>query len=115
MLEAEDKFFCNGPAEGAQVWITDWVVVNHICAGLMSEVLCSKKEMLEAEDKFFCDACQGLQEAHKWLRVQQYPPILCCHLKRFKYDERQDRHAAQESLSCRALDTDWRLGHISMQ
>ena len=65
----------------------------------LTQVGCSEIETLDAEDKFFCDACQGLQEAQKWLRVQQFPPIFCCHLKRFKYVEELDRWDAGAASS----------------
>lgn len=52
---------------------------------------CSSTETLNAEDKFFCDACSGLQEAQKRFKIKVLPPILCLHLKRFKYIEQYDR------------------------
>ncbi|KAK9845683.1 hypothetical protein WJX84_010743, partial [Apatococcus fuscideae] len=51
----------------------------------------SSTETLNAEDKFFCDACSGLQEAQKRFKIKVLPPILCLHLKRFKYIEQYDR------------------------
>lgn len=53
----------------------------------------SSTETLNAEDKFFCDACSGLQEAQKRFKIKVLPPVLCLHLKRFKYIEQYDRCA----------------------
>ncbi|KAI3437589.1 hypothetical protein D9Q98_000042 [Chlorella vulgaris] len=47
----------------------------------------SSTETLDAEDKFFCDQCGCLQEAQKRMRLARLPPVLCLHLKRFKYME----------------------------
>ena len=44
-------------------------------------------ETLDGTDKFSCDECGCKQEAHKSMRVAALPPILCLHLKRFKYVE----------------------------
>ncbi|GAB4813530.1 hypothetical protein N2152v2_000576 [Parachlorella kessleri] len=51
----------------------------------------SSTETLNAEDKFFCDSCGCLQEAQKRMRLKQLPPVLCLHLKRFKYIEQLGR------------------------
>ena len=57
-----------------------------------TSLLCrSATETLDAEDKFFCDACRGLQEAQKAMRIKALPRVLCLHLKRFKYIEQLDR------------------------
>ena len=56
-------------------------------------MLRSATETLDAEDKFFCDACGGLQEAQKWMKIKALPRVLCLHLKRFKYIEQLDRRA----------------------
>lgn len=47
----------------------------------------SSTETLEGEDKFSCDACGCKQEAEKRMRIAALPPVLCLHLKRFKYVE----------------------------
>jgi ubiquitin carboxyl-terminal hydrolase 12/46 len=47
----------------------------------------SSKETLDGSDKFSCDQCSCKQEAQRHLRVAALPPILCLHLKRFKYVE----------------------------
>ena len=44
---------------------------------------------LDGADKFSCDACGCKQEAQKRMRVAALPPVLCLHLKRFKYTEQQ--------------------------
>jgi ubiquitin C-terminal hydrolase len=44
-------------------------------------------ETLAGPDKFFCDGCGCPQEAARRLRVAAAPPVLCLHLKRFKYVE----------------------------
>ncbi|KAJ3195854.1 hypothetical protein HK101_010832 [Irineochytrium annulatum] len=51
----------------------------------VSETLCQK-------DKFFCDQCCSLQEAEKRMKIKRLPSILALHLKRFKYQERLQRH-----------------------
>ncbi|KDD73046.1 ubiquitin carboxyl-terminal hydrolase, partial [Helicosporidium sp. ATCC 50920] len=48
-------------------------------------------EMLQGGDKFFCDHCGSLQEAYRRMRILQAPPVLCLHLKRFKYVESAGR------------------------
>lgn len=60
---------------------------------------CSSTETLNAEDKFFCDACSGLQEAQKRFKIKVLPPVLCLHLKRFKYIEQYDRCALCSAFS----------------
>ncbi|TIA72901.1 hypothetical protein E3P91_01753 [Wallemia ichthyophaga] len=52
----------------------------------------STREMLCQKNKFFCDGCGGLQEAEKWMRIKKLPNILALHLKRFKYQEEQNRY-----------------------
>ncbi|TIA91565.1 hypothetical protein E3P99_00987 [Wallemia hederae] len=52
----------------------------------------STREMLCQKNKFFCDSCGGLQEAEKWMRIKKLPNILALHLKRFKYQEEQNRY-----------------------
>jgi ubiquitin carboxyl-terminal hydrolase 12/46 len=47
----------------------------------------SSNETLDAADKFSCDACACKQEAQKRMRIAKLPPVLCLHLKRFKYVE----------------------------
>ena len=47
----------------------------------------SSTETLGGADKFSCDACGCKQEAEKRMRVASLPPVLCLHLKRFKYVE----------------------------
>lgn len=51
----------------------------------------SSTETLDADDKFHCDKCGCLQEAQKRMRLAQLPPVLCLHLKRFKYIESMGR------------------------
>ncbi|CAL5224372.1 g7047 [Coccomyxa viridis] len=51
----------------------------------------SATEALDGDDKFFCDACKGLQDAQKRMKIKALPHVLCLHLKRFKYIEQQDR------------------------
>lgn len=47
----------------------------------------SSNETLDGADKFSCDECGCKQEAQKRMRVALLPPVLCLHLKRFKYVE----------------------------
>jgi len=47
----------------------------------------SSNETLDGADKFSCDECGCKQEAQKRMRVSSLPPVLCLHLKRFKYVE----------------------------
>ncbi|KAF8640896.1 hypothetical protein AX17_000544 [Amanita inopinata Kibby_2008] len=47
----------------------------------------SASEMLSQRNKFFCDACCGLQEAEKRMKIKKLPNVLALHLKRFKYQE----------------------------
>ncbi|EJD54367.1 cysteine proteinase, partial [Auricularia subglabra TFB-10046 SS5] len=47
----------------------------------------SASEMLCQRNKFFCDACCGLQEAEKRMKIKKLPNVLALHLKRFKYQE----------------------------
>lgn len=47
----------------------------------------SASEMLCQRNKFSCDACSGLQEAEKRMKVKKLPNVLALHLKRFKYQE----------------------------
>ena len=54
-------------------------------------MVCSATEPLDGDDKFFCDACKGLQDAQKRMKIKVLPRVLCLHLKRFKYIEQQDR------------------------
>ena len=56
-------------------------------------------EELNGEDRFFCDACKGLQDAERTMKIKALPRVLCLHLKRFKYIEQQDRWALQLSHS----------------
>ena len=75
-------------------------VLHHACLrhaqGLSGCVCaCSEMEELNGEDRFFCDACQGLQDAERTMKIQALPCVLCLHLKRFKYIEQQDRWAPQ--------------------
>ena len=58
---------------------------------------CSEMEELNGEDRFFCDACKGLQDAERTMKIKALPRVLCLHLKRFKYIEQQDRCAPQPS------------------
>ena len=44
-------------------------------------------ELLNSDNKFYCDSCRSLQEAKRSLQPQHPPPVLCIHLKRFKYLE----------------------------
>ena len=56
--------------------------------------VCSGMEELNGEDRFFCDACKGLQDAERTMKIKALPRVLCLHLKRFKYIEQQDRWAS---------------------
>ena len=47
----------------------------------------SEEEMLCERNKFHCDACGGLQEAEKRMKIKRLPRVLALHLKRFKYTE----------------------------
>ncbi|KAF9011099.1 hypothetical protein BDQ17DRAFT_1175840, partial [Cyathus striatus] len=47
----------------------------------------SASEMLCRGNKFSCDACGGLQEAEKRMKIKKLPNVLALHLKRFKYQE----------------------------
>lgn len=51
----------------------------------------SDDEMLCERNKFHCDACGGLQEAEKRMKVKRLPRVLTLHLKRFKYTEDYSR------------------------
>ena len=48
--------------------------------------------MLCQRNKFFCDACCGLQEAEKRMKIKHSPNILALHLKRFKYQEELQKY-----------------------
>lgn len=50
----------------------------------------SASEVLNGRNKFYCDICQGLQEAHKRMKVRVAPEVLTLHLKRFKYSEQHN-------------------------
>ncbi|KAI9302936.1 hypothetical protein BJ944DRAFT_269165 [Cunninghamella echinulata] len=50
-----------------------------------SETLCHK-------NKYFCDACCGLQEAERRMKIKKLPNILALHLKRFKYQEQLQKY-----------------------
>ncbi|RKO95345.1 cysteine proteinase, partial [Caulochytrium protostelioides] len=52
----------------------------------------SEAETLSHKNKFFCDVCNSLQEAEKRMMIKRLPNILALHLKRFKYEERLQRH-----------------------
>lgn len=58
----------------------------------------SATEALDGDDKFFCDACKGLQDAQKRMKIKALPHVLCLHLKRFKYIEQQDRCCRRTTL-----------------
>ena len=58
---------------------------------MVSVAVRSATEALDGDDKFFCDACKGLQDAQKRMKIKVLPHVLCLHLKRFKYIEQQDR------------------------
>ena len=47
----------------------------------------SSTETLDGGDKFSCDQCGCKQEAQRRMRVASLPPVLCLHLKRFKFIE----------------------------
>ncbi|KAL7266912.1 hypothetical protein RUND412_010522 [Rhizina undulata] len=51
----------------------------------------SASEMLCERNKFHCDACGGLQEAEKRMKIKRLPKVLALHLKRFKYMEHLGR------------------------
>jgi len=51
----------------------------------------SSTEILDGDDKFSCDACGCKQEAEKRMSIAALPPVLCLHLKRFKYVEQLDQ------------------------
>ncbi|ORZ23182.1 hypothetical protein BCR42DRAFT_404178 [Absidia repens] len=50
-----------------------------------SETLCHK-------NKYFCDACSGLQEAERRMKIKKLPNILALHLKRFKYQDQLQKY-----------------------
>jgi ubiquitin carboxyl-terminal hydrolase 9/13 len=60
----------------------------------------SASEMLCERNKFHCDACGGLQEAEKKMKIKRLPRVLALHLKRFKYMESTNRF---EKLHYRVL------------
>ncbi|KZV81035.1 cysteine proteinase, partial [Exidia glandulosa HHB12029] len=47
----------------------------------------SASETLCQRNKFFCDACCGLQEAEKRMKIKKLPNVLALHLKRFKQED----------------------------
>ena len=47
----------------------------------------SSTETLDGIDKFSCDQCGCKQEAHRRMRIAELPPVLCLHMKRFKFIE----------------------------
>jgi len=51
----------------------------------------SKTETLEKQNKFHCEYCCSLQEAQKRMKIKQLPKVLTVHLKRFKYQEHEER------------------------
>ncbi|CAG8524701.1 6771_t:CDS:10 [Paraglomus brasilianum] len=63
----------------------------------------SASEMLRHRDKFFCDACCGLQEAEKRMKIKKLPNVLALHLKRFKVQEFQDKLKKVIKLSYRVV------------
>jgi ubiquitin C-terminal hydrolase len=52
-----------------------------------------KYEILEGLNKFYCEGeCSGsYQEARKRIFIQNFPPVLVIHLKRFKYSSEQEK------------------------
>lgn len=52
----------------------------------------SASETLCQRNKYSCDTCGGLQEAEKRMKIKHLPNLLMLHLKRFKYEERLQRH-----------------------
>ncbi|KAL1728230.1 hypothetical protein EV714DRAFT_168846, partial [Schizophyllum commune] len=52
----------------------------------------SASEMLCQKNKFFCDSCCELQEAEKRMKIKKLPNVLALHLKRFKYQEDQQKY-----------------------
>ncbi|KAI5481671.1 hypothetical protein MNV49_002897 [Pseudohyphozyma bogoriensis] len=52
----------------------------------------SASEMLCHKNKFECDKCRGLQDAERRMKIKKLPNVLALHLKRFKYEERLQRH-----------------------
>ncbi|CEM19657.1 unnamed protein product [Vitrella brassicaformis CCMP3155] len=53
----------------------------------------SSREVLRGGEKYFCDHCGCLQEAERRLTLRRLPPLLCLHLKRFKFVEQLGRYA----------------------
>eukprot|EP00919_Chromeraceae_sp_WS-2016_P062785 GHVR01148631.1.p1 GENE.GHVR01148631.1~~GHVR01148631.1.p1 ORF type:complete len:192 (-),score=71.72 GHVR01148631.1:291-866(-) len=47
----------------------------------------SHVERLEADQQYQCDYCGGLRDAERRQKIVRLPPVLCVHLKRFKYNE----------------------------
>lgn len=56
-------------------------------------------EDLGGDNCYRCDRCKKLQRAHKRLRTLATPPLLCVHLKRFRFG-----FGATASGSCKASD-----------
>eukprot|EP01129_Flabellula_baltica_P007710 TRINITY_DN3013_c0_g2_i1.p1 TRINITY_DN3013_c0_g2~~TRINITY_DN3013_c0_g2_i1.p1 ORF type:complete len:326 (-),score=50.47 TRINITY_DN3013_c0_g2_i1:1197-2174(-) len=48
-------------------------------------------EKMRGSEKYYCESCCCRQEAERYTRVKKLPKILIIQLKRFKYNERQDK------------------------
>lgn len=51
----------------------------------------SSRESMAADEKYSCATCACKQEAIKSLHVSRFPRVLVAHLKRFRYDETEER------------------------
>ncbi|CAJ0955585.1 unnamed protein product, partial [Mesorhabditis belari] len=45
-----------------------------------------KTEVLDGNNQYFCENCNAKQDAHKGLRITQFPKLLTIQLKRFDFD-----------------------------
>lgn len=45
------------------------------------------KETLGEDNAWYCSKCKKHQKANKKMQIYKAPPILICHLKRFKYNQ----------------------------
>lgn len=52
----------------------------------------SASEFLREKNKFFCEACNGLVEAERRMKIRKLPKVLALHLKRFKFEPELQRH-----------------------
>ncbi|ORY80389.1 hypothetical protein BCR37DRAFT_67200 [Protomyces lactucae-debilis] len=71
----------------------------------------SASEFLREKNKFFCEACNGLQEAERRMKIRKLPKVLALHLKRFKYEQEVQRHVKLQHVV--RYETTLRLGNTT--